>query len=207
MQWKQEILAKTVPGRYKVHIHHGSEKLKTKEDVKKYDVRGTPTNGHPQEAYCSFSRLSLLPIKLCVVISLNARRKMPLSKKVKTIGILILRKLVLCSRSNVVWCLYSTAIKDWAVGSDFLACERRSCFLLVYSGTEPPYRESSLMKRSKFAIGTYRDSQHRGSFASLIFAFSGTLERASVWRWWQQSIGGALLALQSPTYDYFLCSV
>ena len=37
-QWYEEVLEKTEPNTLKVHIHHGKDKLRTVEDLKKYDV-------------------------------------------------------------------------------------------------------------------------------------------------------------------------
>jgi SNF2 family DNA or RNA helicase len=37
-QWKDEIDSKTCDGLFRVHIHHGKDKLKNTQQVAKYDV-------------------------------------------------------------------------------------------------------------------------------------------------------------------------
>lgn len=38
MKWKQEIEEKTQEGFFRIHIHHGSDKLRTTKEVSEFDV-------------------------------------------------------------------------------------------------------------------------------------------------------------------------
>lgn len=38
-QWSEEFNDKAQPGTFRVHVHHGKDKLKSPQDIEKYDVR------------------------------------------------------------------------------------------------------------------------------------------------------------------------